>query len=325
PTGIAYAQGAIIVSGLVYLALAGLVMLVGVQKIRDFLPPVVVGPVIVVIGITLAPVGIGMASENWWISGLVLLVIIGISCYARSFFKLVPILIGLWVGYLASLAGDAMGIFPNQLVDLAPVANASWFGLTGITPPAFHPQAIMMIAPIALVTFMEHIGDMTAQSSIIGKDLFRDPGLHRTLAGDGIASIMAGLVGGPPNTTYSENTGVLAVTKVYSTNVIKIGALIAIALSLVGKLGAVLASIPNAVKGGMAIVLFGMIAAVGMRTLVDAKLDFQNSRNLIVCALVLVFGLGLRDGITVGSITLSGLFIAVIVGVIANKVLPKDA
>jgi uracil permease len=324
PVGIEYAQGGIIVSGIIYLALSGLVMLVGVERMRKLMPPIVIGPVIVVIGINLAPVGVSMASSNWWVSFIVLAVIIGMSCFAKSFFRLVPILFGLLAGYIASLIFDMIGVFPGQLVNLAPVAEASWFAVPRFMPPKFDVQAILMIAPIALVTFMEHVGDMTTSSAVVGKDFFRDPGLHRTLAGDGFASIVAGLMGGPPNTTYSENTGVLAVTKVYSTNVIKFGATFAIVLGLVGKFGAILSSIPEAVIGGMSIILFGMIAAIGMRTLIEAKLDFQHSRNLIICAIVLVFGLGLSGGVTIGTVTLSGLFVAVIVGVIANLVLPEN-
>lgn len=324
PKGIPYAQGGIIVSGLVYLLLAGVVMLVGVERVRKFLPPIVVGPVIVVIGITLAPTGIDMASQNWFIAVLVLAVIILVSCFAKNFFKLVPILIGLLAGYIACLICDALHLFPEQLVNLSLISEAGWFiDTAAFTLPKFDLQAILMIAPIAIVTFMEHVGDITTNGSVVGKDFFTDPGLHRTLAGDGIASAVAGLIGGPPNTTYSENTGVLAVTKVYSAFVIKIAAIFAIVLGLIGKLGAVLNSIPNAVKGGMSIMLFGMIASVGMRTLVDAKLDFQHSRNLIICALILVFGLGMSQGITIGPMTFSGLFVATLVGIVSNKILPE--
>lgn len=324
PRGIPYAQGGIIVSGLVYLLMSLIVKLVGTQRIRKFFPPIVVGPVIVVIGVNLAPTGVQMASQNWWIAILVLAVIIGITCFAKNFFKLVPILIGLVVGYVASLLCDLWGLFPERLVDLSTVSEAGWFVDTSIfTLPAFDMKAIMLIAPIAIVTFMEHIGDITTNGSVVGKDFFEDPGLNRTLAGDGVASMIAGLLGGPANTTYSENTGVLAVTKVYSTFVIKIAAVFAIVLGLVGKLGAILVSIPDAVKGGMSIMLFGMIAAVGMRTLVEAELDFSRSRNLIICALILVFGLGLSSGITIGPLTFSGLFVAVLVGVLANKILPE--
>ncbi len=325
-TGIAYAQGGIIVSGIIYLGLGLLVKLVGTEAVRSFFPPIVVGPVIVVIGINLAPTGIAGASQNWFISLFVLIVIIISTCFAKGFFKLVPILIGLTLGYVVSLICDALNLFPTKLVNLSTVADAPIFiDLSGFTLPQFDPHAIAMIAPIAVVTFLEHIGDITTNGSVVGKDFFKKPGLHRTLAGDGVASMLAGFLGGPPNTTYSENTGVLAVTRVYDPIVIKIAAVFAIILGLFGKLGAVLASIPDPVKGGMSIILFGMIAAVGMRTMVEAKVDFSKSRNLLICGLILVFGLGTSAiNITFFGLQFSGLFVAVLVGVFANKVLPKD-
>ncbi len=325
-TGVAYAQGGIIVSGVIYLVLSLIVKLVGTEAIRNFFPPIVVGPVIVVIGVTLAPTGIAGASQNWIISTFVLLVIIAATCFAKGFFKLVPILIGLVFGYLASLICDLLNVFPEKLIDFTPVAEAPVFiDFSAFTLPQFDINAIAMIAPIALVTFLEHIGDITTNGSVVGKDFFKNPGLHRTLIGDGVASIFAGLAGGPPNTTYSENTGVLAVTRVYDPIVIKIAAIFAIILGLFGQLGAILASIPDAVKGGMSIVLFGMIAAVGMRTMIQANVDFSKSRNLIICGMIMVFGLGTSAvDISLFGLQFSGLFIAVLVGVIANKILPKD-
>lgn len=333
--GIPAAQGGIICAGLVYLVLALLVHVVGVRRVRDFFPPIVTGPVIVVIGINLAPTGIAMASQNWAVALVVLAVIIATSVFAQNFFKLVPILIGLVVGYVVSLLFDASGVFSQRLVDFSsmPAMDFSSFGgamsslflsPSAFTVPVFDLHSILLIAPIAFVTFMEHIGDITTNGSVVGKDFFEDPGLHRTLLGDGLATSLAGLLGGPANTTYSENTGVLAVTKVYSTGVIKLAGVFAIVLGLIRPLGSVLYSIPDAVKGGMSIMLFGMIAAVGMRTLVEAKLDFTHSRNLIVVALILVFGLGLTGGVTIGGFNFSGLFIAVLVGVAANKILPEN-
>lgn len=323
--GIPAAQGGIIVSGLVYVLLALLVMAVGVERVRSFFPPVVTGPVIVVIGINLAPTGVSMASQNWWIALLVLLVIIGVSVFAKNFFKLVPILIGLVVGYVACLVADGFHLFPETLINYSSIDTSTVFlPLSSFSLPVFDLHSILLIAPIAFVTFMEHIGDITTNGSVVGRDFFKDPGLHRTLLGDGLATAVAGLIGGPANTTYSENTGVLAVTKVYSTFVIKLAAIFAIVLGFIRPLGSVLESIPDAVKGGMSIMLFGMIAAVGMRTLVEARLDFSHSRNLIVVALILVFGLGLASGVTVGDFTVSGLFIAVLVGVVANKILPQN-
>lgn len=337
---IPYALGGIVFAGVVYVALSLIVKLVGAERVRSFFPPVVTGPVIVVIGLTLAPTGISMASSNWIIALVVLVTIIVVSVFCKGFFKLVPILIGLALGYGVSLICDGFHLFSAPLVNLDIIKDAAWinpfwsFNGEFFVFPKFELQAILMIAPVALVTFMEHIGDITTNGSVVGKDFFKDPGLHRTLLGDGVATLVAGFLGGPANTTYSENTGVLAVTKVYDTVVLKIAAGFAIVLGLFGKFGGVLQAIPDAVKGGMSIILFGMIAAIGMRTLAEAELDFTHSRNLIIVALVLVFGLGLSAGATtpafnlfglqVPEITFSGLFIAVLAGALANKVLPKN-
>ena len=341
--GAQYAQGGIIVSGIIYLILAALVFLLGADRIRSFFPPIVTGPVIVVIGITLAPVAIGnivtthnadgvqFAStlQNWIIALIVITVIIVASIFAKGFFKLVPILSGLVAGYLVCVIFDITGVFGYKLISTdvikeAAIVNNIFDFKNFFTLPKFSLSSIMLIAPIALVTFMEHIGDITTNGTVVGKDFFKDPGMHRTLLGDGVATIFAGLIGGPANTTYSENTGVLAVTKVYNPFVIKIAAVFAIVLGILGKFGAVLQTIPDPVLGGMSVILFGMIAAIGMRTLSDAKLDFTDSRNLIIVALILVFGLGLADGIQITeNISISGLFVAVLLGATANKVLPE--
>lgn len=341
--GAQYAQGGIIVSGIIYLILAALVFLLGADRIRSFFPPIVTGPVIVVIGITLAPVAIGnivtthnadgvqFAStlQNWIIALIVITVIIVASIFAKGFFKLVPILSGLVAGYLVCVIFDITGVFGYKLISTdvikdAAIVNNIFDFKNFFTLPKFSLSSIMLIAPIALVTFMEHIGDITTNGTVVGKDFFKDPGMHRTLLGDGVATIFAGLIGGPANTTYSENTGVLAVTKVYNPFVIKIAAVFAIVLGILGKFGAVLQTIPAPVLGGMSVILFGMIAAIGMRTLSDAKLDFTDSRNLIIVALILVFGLGLADGIQITeNISISGLFVAVLLGATANKVLPE--
>lgn len=341
--GAQYAQGGIIVSGIIYLLLAVLVYLLGADRIRSFFPPIVTGPVIVVIGITLAPVAIGnivtthnadgvqFAStlQNWIIALIVITVIIVALIFAKGFFKLVPILSGLIAGYMVCVLFDLTGIFGYKLISTdvikdAAIVNNIFDFKNFFTLPKFSLSSIMLIAPIALVTFMEHIGDITTNGTVVGKDFFKDPGMHRTLLGDGVATVFAGLIGGPANTTYSENTGVLAVTKVYNPFVIKIAAVFAIVLGILGKFGAVLQTIPDPVLGGMSVILFGMIAAIGMRTISDAKLDFTESRNLIIVALILVFGLGLADGIQVTqNISISGLFVAVLLGAAANKILPE--
>jgi uracil permease len=324
--GLEYATGAIIVAGGLYLILALLVMLFGVERIRSFFPPIVTGPMIMVIGLTLSPTIIqsnilspdlpGTVGQRWIIALVVLAVMIIVSVFAKGFFKLVPILFGIGAGYILSLA---LG-----MVDVTPIQQAQWFGLPPFILPKFHWGAISLIAPISIVTFMEHIGDITTNGAVIGKDLIKDPGLHRTLIGDGLATIFAGALGGPANTTYSENTGVLAVTKVYNPGILQLAAVFAIILALVGKFGAVLQTIPAAVMGGVSILLFGMIASIGLRTISDARLDFTNSRNLIIVSLILVMGL---SGVILplwGEAQLSGLSLAAVIGIILNKILPEN-
>lgn len=350
PENIPVAQGGIIFAGLVYLLFAFIAYLVGVDRIKRIFPPVVTGPVIVVIGINLASTAIsdatggvdlsqglgGAGSLNLAIALFTLFVVILCSIFAKGFFKLVPILIGIAAGYLLCTILHICGIFH---MDFSPIVNAAWFnipfktldsnGVPFMSLPRFEIGAILSVAPIALVTFMEHIGDITTNGTVVGQDFLKDPGLHRTLMGDGMATIFAGLVGGPPNTTYSENTGVLATTKNYNPTLLRITAVFAILLGLFGKIGAVLQTIPGPVKGGVEIMLFGMIAAVGIRSLLDAKLDFTHSRNLTIVGLILVFGLGFAQlgGITLHfatfSLNISGLFIAVVIGVIMNLILPK--
>jgi uracil permease len=354
--GIAEAGGGIIAAGAVYLIIALLVYFLGVEKIRTFVPPVVTGPIIIVIGLMLCPVavrnitmapgesGLEVLSGtpllvNWLIALFVIVVIVTVMIFVKGFFKLVPILFGILSGYILCLIIDAIGIdgVPT-LINTQVVVSADWFNFKSIfagtffTLPKFNWTAIGLIAPIAIVTFMEHIGDITTSGAVVGKDFFKDPGLHRTLIGDGLATIFAGLVGGPANTTYSENTGVLAVTKVYDPRILRIAAIFAIILSLVGKFGAVLQTIPLAVMGGVSMTLFGMISSIGMRTITEAKLDFTYSRNLVIVALILTIGIGVSvwngaagGGIQIGdTVNLSGLFVAALVGIIANKVLPEE-
>jgi uracil permease len=329
--GIPAAQGGIMAAGLVYVILSGLVALIGVEKIRSFFPPVVTGPIIMVIGLTLSPVAVDMASGNWYIAVFVLLVVIVVTVFDKGFFKLVPILIGIASGYILTLILDYLKLTGEKpLINTQAIVDADWFNFMSIlrgeffTLPAFNLTAISLIAPIAIVTFMEHIGDITTNGAVVGKDFFKDPGLHRTLLGDGLATFVAGCFGGPANTTYSENTGVLAVTKVYDPKILRIAAVYAIILSLVGKLGAILQTIPVPVMGGVSLILFGMIASIGMRTISEAELDFTHSRNLIIVSLILVVGLGVGDIAITETFKVSGLFLAALVGIIANKLLPQN-
>lgn len=350
PENVPLAQGGIIFAGLIYLIFALIAYFIGVEKIKKVFPPVVTGPVIVVIGINLAGTAIGDATGNLGLAdGLTgevalnlgialftLFVVIAASIFAKGFFKLVPILIGIFCGYLLCVILSFAGIFH---MDYSAIANAAWLnipfktldvnGVPFMSLPKFAMDPILSIAPIALVTFMEHIGDVTTNSTVVGKDFLKDPGLHRTLMGDGLATLFAGLVGGPANTTYSENTGVLATTKNYNPRLLRLTAVFAIILGLFGKVGAILQTIPGPVKGGVEVMLFGMIAAVGIRSLAEADLDFTHSRNLTIVGLILVFGLGFAQlgGLTIHfstfSLNISGLFIAVVIGVLMNAILPN--
>lgn len=323
-------QGAVIAAGLVYVALSVIIYFIGADKIKNLFPPVVIGPVIVVIGLTLSPTAINMASQNWGIALITLTIVIIFSIFAKGFFRLVPILLGILGGYTASVLHDVIFTNSTKLVDFQPVINAPWiskfwdFSGEFFTLPKFEMSAIILLAPIALVTFMEHIGDITTNGSVVGKDFLKDPGLHKTLLGDGLATITAGLVGGPPNTTYGENTGVLAVTKVYDPFILEIAACMAVILGLFGKFAAILQTIPAPVMGGVSILLFGMIASVGMRTISEADFNFGHSRNLIIVALILVVGIGLSAGVEIFGIHFSGLFIAVVTGAVLNKILPQE-
>ncbi|MBK5211072.1 MAG: uracil-xanthine permease [Coriobacteriia bacterium] len=350
PSQIPIAQGGIMAAGLVYLLFALIVFAAGPDRVKKLFPPVVTGPVIITIGISLASTAINDASgwadfthplsaatyANIGIAVFTLAIVIICSILEKGFFKLVPILIGIASGYVLCLILSALGVYH---MDLSPIANASWINIPFVTQdankvgfvtlPQLNWGAVLSIAPIAIVSFMEHIGDITTNGAVVGQDFIKEPGLHRTLMGDGLATAFAGLVGGPPNTTYSENTGVLATTKNYNPRLLRVTAVIAIALGFLGKFGAILQTIPGPVKGGVEIMLFGMIAAIGIRTLVDANLDFTYSRNLIITGIILVIGLGVGavGGIIVPiggtSILLSGLFLAVIFGVIVNLVLPQ--
>ncbi|KPU28285.1 uracil transporter [Caloranaerobacter sp. TR13] len=324
---IRYAQGGIIVAGALYLVLSMLIYIYGVDKIKSFFPPVVTGPMIIVIGLILSPVAIQMASKNWLVASVVVFTVIGVSIFSKGFFKVIPILCGVIVGYIFSAI---IGI-----VDFKPILNASIISVPEFTLPKFSISAIAMIAPIVLAVFMEHIGDITTNGAVVGKNFFEDPGLHRTLLGDGLATMLAGFVGGPANTTYGENTSVLAVTRVYDPSILRLAAFIAIGLSFIGKLGAILQTIPEPVMGGVSLILFGMIASVGIRTITNAEVDFSSNRNLIVSSLILVAGIGtefLRSnpsftgvvGIKItDNIQIVGLSLAALIGIIVNKILPE--
>ena len=325
-----YVGWGIIASGVLYLILSGLVKLFGAKRITSFFPPIVTGCMIIIIGMMLAPTAISNITtavgdiplwKNWVVAVFTVAVILVVMFFTKGFIKLIPILIGIVAGYLLSLA---LG-----MVNVAPVAEAKWFALPQFSLPAFKNwdailYSITMIAPISIVTFVEHVGDITANGAVTGQNYIEEPGLHRTLLGCGLASIFSGGMGGPAATTYSENTGVLAATKNYNPATLRIAAVFAIVLSLFGKVSGILSSIPSAVMGGVSIILFGMIASVGLRMLVENHVDFTKSYNTVIAAVMLVFGLGLSSGITLGNVTISGTAIAAVLGVILAKVLPKE-
>lgn len=310
--------GGIAAAGVIYLIVAGIARVVGPGFIRRIFPPVVTGPVIAIIGITLAPVAIDMASADWLLALITLGSVVVASIFFRGLFRMLPILTGVVVGYVVAAALGR--------VSYGAMADADWLGAPTFTWGSFDWAIIALIAPVALVTMIEHVGDIVANGRVVQKDFLEDPGLHRTYLGDGVATILAGLIGGPANTTYSENTGVLAVTRVYDPSVLRIGAVFAIVLGFIPKLAGLLATVPVGVLGGVSIVLFGMIASVGMRTLADADLDFSQSRNLLIVGLILVFGLGVSglDSLAIGDVSISGLALAAGIGVLANLVLPEQ-
>ncbi len=332
-----YALGGIVIAGGLYLVLALLFKLVGAKKVMRFFPPIVTGPIIILIGLNLSGTAISNASTCWWLALVAIAIIIVANIWGKGMVKIIPILLGVVGSYLVALIATACGAqLPDAsgamqpLVSFASVKTADLVGLQQFVIAKFDLTSILVMAPIAIAAMMEHIGDISAISSTTGKNFIADPGLHRTLLGDGLATAVAGMFGGPANTTYGENTGVLALSKVYDPRVIRLAALYAIILSFSPKFDALVNSIPTAIVGGVSFVLYGMISAVGVRNVVENKVDLTKSRNLIIAAVIFVSGLGFSStgGITfsVGGadITLTGLAIAALAGVILNAILPGN-
>lgn len=326
-----YACGGIVVAGLLYLVLAVIIKIVGVKKVMHFLPPVVTGPIIICIGLSLAPSAVSNASANWFLALVALIVVIAFNIWGKGMFKIVPILMGVVIAYVVALVMQFMG-FTNAdgsaIINFAPIAEASWVGLPPFIIAKFDITAILVMAPIAIATMMEHVGDISAISATTDQNFIEDPGLHRTLLGDGLATALAGLFGGPANTTYGENTGVLELSKVYDPKVVRLAAVYAIVVSFIPKLADVIGTMPTAIIGGISFVLYGMISAIGVRNVVENKVDFTKSRNLIVAAVILVSGLGFSNGITFTiagtSVTLTSLAIAALLGIALNAILPGN-
>lgn len=329
---IRYACGGIVVAGLLYLILAAVMKLVGVKKCMRYLPPVVTGPIIISIGLSLAGSAVSNCQTYWPLAILALLVVIFFNIWGRGLFKIIPILMGVVVSYIAALIMSAAGATAadgSALLNFSGLSAASWAGIPPFRFCKFDLTSILVMAPIALATMMEHIGDVSAISATTGENFIEDPGLHRTLVGDGFATSLSALFCGPANTTYGENTGVLELSKVYDPRVIRLAAAFAILLSFIPKVSEIIASMPSAIIGGISFILYGMISAIGVRNVVENRVDLTKSRNLIVAAVILVCALGFSKGIsfTVAgtTVTLTGLAIAAIAGILLNAVLPgKD-
>ena len=338
-----YTCGGIVVAGLLYVLLALVIRAVGVHRVMHYLPPVVTGPIIILIGLNLAPSAVSNASTCWWLALVAMAIIVVANIWGKGMIKIIPILLGVVGSYLVAVVGNAMGATVitdaatgtvGPMLNFSGLAEAGWVGLQpflsdfGGSVAKFDISAILVMAPIAIASMMEHIGDMSAISATVGENFIEDPGLHRTLVGDGIATSLAGLFGGPANTTYGENTGVLVLSRVHDPRVIRLAAVYAVVLSFSPKFAAFVNSIPAAIIGGVSFILYGMISAIGVRNVVENQVDFTNSRNLIIAAVILVCGLGFTGGLTfqVGSasITLTSLAIAAIAGIVLNAILPGN-
>lgn len=303
--------------GLVYMLMSLMVKTFGIDLIKKLFPPVVIGPVIILIGLSLAGAGVNMAQENWILAIVSLAVAVAASIWGKGMIKLIPVVFGALAGYVVAL------IFFRDTMDFSVVGNASWFAFPKLAKMSFSWQAILFMAPVAIAPIIEHVGDMYAIGSIAGKDFVKDPGLHRTMLGDGLSCVLAAFLGGAPITTYSEVTGAVSLTKVTDPSVLRIAAVSAVVLSVIGKVGAVIQTIPSAVLGGIMLLLFGSIASVGISNMIQAKIDMGSTRNLIIVSLILTIGIG-GAIISVGSFTLSGIGLASLVGVILNLILPED-
>ena len=325
-----YACGGIVVAGFLYFVLAGLIRLVGVRKVMRFLPPVVTGPIIIGIGLGLAPSAIANCSMNWPLALVALVTVIVFNIWGKGMFKIVPVLLGVVISYMVAINMQQMGITNadgSAIINVGAITDAALVGLPEFVIAKFDLTAILTMAPIAIAAMMEHIGDISAISATTGRNFIEDPGLNRTLLGDGLATALAGFIGGPANTTYGENTGVLELSKVYDPKVIRLAAAYAMVLGFIPKLAQVFGSMPTAIVGGISFILYGMISAVGVRNIVENQVDFKKSRNLIIMAIILVIALG-TNGVSfpIGetTITLTSLALASIVGILLNAILPGN-
>jgi len=313
--GLAGTLSGLIAVGLVYGIMSALIAWRGTSFIRTLFPPVVIGPVIILIGISLCSAGVNMAKENWILALCSLSTAIIVTLLGKGLLKLIPIFCGIIVGFVIALTFFS--------IDFTPVINAPWFALPKFVTPVFSWEAVLFMTPVAIAPVIEHIGNIYAVNDVTGKDFVKDPGLHRTLLGDGIACMVAGTLGGPPVTTYSEVIGAMSLTKVTDPVVIRIAAVTGIVFSVIGKVSALLKIIPNAVLGGIMLLLFGMIASVGINNLIHAKTNLGEPRNMIIVSLTLTFGIG-GAVLQIGSFSMTGIGLAALLGLFLNLVLPKE-
>ena len=312
--GLAGTLSGLVAVGLVYFFMSALVKWQGINLIKRIFPPVVIGPVIMLIGLSLAGTGVNMAAEDWLLAIISLVTAIIVSLFAKGLLKLIPIFAGIVAGYICAMILGR--------VDLTGVADAAWFSLPQFVKPEFSWGAILFMIPVAIAPVIEHVGDVYAVSQVANKDFVKKPGLHRTMFGDGLACIFAGLIGGPPVTTYSEVTGAMVFTKVTDPVVIRIAAITGILFSMVGKVSAFLRSIPGSVLGGIMLLLFGMIASTGISNMIHNKTDMGNTRNLIIVSLILTTGIG-GAVLTIGNISMTGIGLSALLGVVLNLILPR--
>ncbi len=314
--GLAGTLSGLIAVGAVYILMSALIKARGLRFIEFLFPSVVVGPVIMVIGLSLAPVGVKMASTNWPIAIIALLTAIIVSIYTKGLIKLIPIFMGIIAGYIASAI---MGV-----IDYKPILDVAWIKLPEFTKPVWNVQAILYMIPVAIAPLIEHVGDMYAIGAVADKDFVQKPGLHRTMFGDGLATSIAALIGSVPNTTYSEVTGAISLTKITNPKILRISAIMAIAFSVIGKVSGFLRSIPQAVLGGIMLLLFGLIASVGIKTLVNSKANLTKTRNQVIVSLILTVGIG-GAKVSFGNFVLEGIGLASITGVLLNLILPDTS
>lgn len=312
--GIPYAQGGIIAMAALYFLFALLLKTLGKERVAKVFPPIIVGPIIMVLGLSLASVGVGSATKNWPIAIITFLLAVCVNSFSKGLTKVLTIIIALVGGYIISI--------PFGLVNFTPFIEAGWFGIPAFTAPAFDWRAIVLIAPCAIVPCLEHIGDVMAVGSVVGKDFTKEPGLDRSVFACGVATTLSGLLGGPSLTIHSENTGVLAVTHLYSPTIVRFGAFWMMLLAFCPKFSALCMTIPDPVLGGVGILLYGMVTSTGIRTLVDNQVNFGEARNLAIASAILILGVG-GAAVTFGGVTLSGMAFAAIAGIILHLVLPN--